>query len=332
MNQSPLFDATAAPRPERGGIAPAPLDDDWRSVAAALPAGIHLGTSSWSFPGWAGLVYARDAAESSLARDGLRAYATHPLLNCVGIDRTFYAPLSTADFARYASQVPPGFRFLVKAPAMLTDAVLRSAGGQSAGPNPAFLDPALAIDQFVAPCLDGLGCNAGPLVFQFPPLPREVLGAGPAFVARLQAFLRELRRGSDGTTVLAVEFRDAALVTPRMVAMLSETGVRYCLGLHARMPELARQARAAAANGPGPLVVRWSLARGIAYAAAKARYFPFSRLVDEDRATRAGLARLAVESIRAGQPVTVIANNKAEGSAPLTLLELAREIAAILRE
>jgi hypothetical protein len=34
------------------------------------------------------------------------------------------------------------------------------------------------------------------------------------------------------------------------------------------------------------------------------------------------LAQLADETLRAGQPVWIIANNKAEGSAPLTLLRL----------
>ena len=28
-----------------------------RALAARLPAAVHFGTSSWSFPGWAGLVY-----------------------------------------------------------------------------------------------------------------------------------------------------------------------------------------------------------------------------------------------------------------------------------
>ena len=58
---------------------------DARSLAARLPQGLHFGTSSWSFPGWAGIVYSARRTESELAREGLREYATHPLLTTVGI-------------------------------------------------------------------------------------------------------------------------------------------------------------------------------------------------------------------------------------------------------
>ncbi|MFM8890074.1 MAG: hypothetical protein ACKOTB_00370, partial [Planctomycetia bacterium] len=39
-------------------VAPAPVEPSLESLGAALPPRIHLGTSSWSFPGWTGLVYA----------------------------------------------------------------------------------------------------------------------------------------------------------------------------------------------------------------------------------------------------------------------------------
>lgn len=78
----------------------------------------------------------------------------------------------------------------------------------------------------------------------------------------------------------------------------------------------------------GPLVVRWSLHGGFKYEQAKAKYEPFNRIVDEDPATRSALAELAARYAIAGQPVLIVTNNKAEGSAPLTCLGLAREIAA----
>ena len=39
---------------------------------------------SWSFPGWSGLVYDRASTETELARNGLGAYAAHPLFRSVG--------------------------------------------------------------------------------------------------------------------------------------------------------------------------------------------------------------------------------------------------------
>jgi uncharacterized protein YecE (DUF72 family) len=115
--------------------------------------------------------------------------------------------------------------------------------------------------------------------------------------------------------------------------MLGAAGIRYCVGLHDRMPEVERQEVALKvldADTPGPLVVRWNLHRGFLYQAAKQRYEPFDRLVDEDSETRRILARMAADAFKAKQKVWITANNKAEGSAPLSVLKLAEEIAKLL--
>ena len=62
------------------------------------------------------------------------------------------------------------------------------------------------------------------------------------------------------------------------------------------------------------------------YRAAKQRYEPFDKLVDEDPETRAVLARMAVRAFKAGRRIWITANNKAEGSAPLSLVKLAEEV------
>ena len=151
----------------------------------SLPATIRLGTSSWSFPGWTGIVYAprdgRQETEQRLARGGLAAYARHPLFRTVSLDRTFYAPLPVDDYARYAAAVPGDFRFVVKAPAAVTDPFLRS-GGVVAGENPSFLDAALAATACIGPAVTGLGATLGAIVFQFPPLGRALMGDVPRIV------------------------------------------------------------------------------------------------------------------------------------------------------
>jgi uncharacterized protein YecE (DUF72 family) len=318
-----------AREPKPRGVLPAPAPPDLQTLAQNLPDAIHLGTSTWSFPGWRGIVYGDEYSNTKLSRDGLTAYGAHPLLRCVSIDRSFYAPLSLAEYARYASQVPAHFRFIVKAPASVTDAFVRGERGTPDAGNPAFLNAQIAIDEFVTPCIGGLGAKAGALVFQFSPLPDAMIVEPALFVDKLAAFLKALPP-LDGDTRYAVEIRDAVMLTPRFIRALKEANVRYCIGVHARMPDVRRQAKALAMldeEGKGPLVVRWSLHSGFRYEQAKAKYEPFDKIVDEDRDTRAALAELAAQYAIAGQPVVIAANNKAEGSAPLTCFELAREIA-----
>ena len=146
----------------RREVGPATPDDEHRRVAEALPADVRLGTSSWSFPGWAGIVYDREVGKTSLARKGLAAYARHPLLQAVGIDRTYYGPVPAATFAEYAAAVPEGFRFLVKASGEVTTPWRRGSAGKPEGPNELYLDAAYANDEVVAPYVEWYGCVAAP--------------------------------------------------------------------------------------------------------------------------------------------------------------------------
>jgi uncharacterized protein YecE (DUF72 family) len=309
-------------------ILAAPPSPELLALAAELPPQIHLGTSTWSFPGWNGIVYGDEYSNSKLSRDGLAAYGAHPLLKTVSIDRSFYQALPVTDYLRYAQQVPEHFRFIVKAPMTITDATVRAERGEPVSLNPCFLNAQMAIDEFVTPCLEGLGAKAGALVFQLSPLPDQMLAQPTVFIERLAEFLMALPKLPDGTCY-AIEIRDASLLTPRFIRTLKAAGVRYCVGIHARMPDPLRQAAALAlldGEPAGPLIVRWSLHGGFKYEQAKAKYEPFNQLVDQDPATRASLAELAARYALAGQPVVIAINNKAEGSAPLSCVELARAI------
>jgi uncharacterized protein YecE (DUF72 family) len=176
--------------------------------------------------------------------------------------------------------------------------------------------------------------KAGPLVFRISPLPRSLVEEAPILMERLAAFFHALPRELGGHRPLyALELRNADLLTPRLMKTLAGVDVRYCIGLHDRMPEIERQEAALGVldgDRPGDLVVRWNLHRGFLYQAAKQRYEPFDRLVDEDPETRRILARMAARACRAGRRVWITVNNKAEGSAPLSVAKLAEEIAAAL--
>jgi len=180
------------------------------------------------------------------------------------------------------------------------------------------------------PGLEGLGAKAGPLVFQVSPLPRSLVEEAATLIEHMAAFFAALpRQLGKLRPIYALELRNADLLTPRLIRMLRDQGVRYCIGLHDRMPEAERQETALVTldgGTPGDLVVRWNLHRGFLYQAAKQRYEPFDKLVDEDPETRRTLAGMAAKAFKAGRKVWITANNKAEGSAPLSLVKLAEEI------
>lgn len=312
--------------PPKDAVDAAVVDDDVRALAGRLPPGLGLGTSSWSFPGWEGIVYDGPHTEAQLARKGLSAYARHPLLRAVGLDRTFYAPIAAGDFRRYAESVPAAFRFVVKAHSALTTPLEQRQrwGGVPSGARDLFLDVQHACDEVIAPAMSGLGAKCGAIVFQFPPL--GATARDPArFAGRLFTFLDALPRGP----VYAVEIRNRELLGRDYADALRRAGVVHCYNVHTHMPSIAEQRRQVGDPQPGrPVIARWMLHAGFEYEQAKERYAPFSRLVDPDPASRSDLANLAVDALRAGRPTLIIANNKAEGSAPLTLLELARLIDA----
>lgn len=332
-SQPTLFD-DEADGIRAGAVRPAPPDPATLALAQALHDRwgdrCRLGTSSWHFPGWTGSVWDRPYPESTLSRDGLAAYARHPLLRCVSLDRAFYRRIEPSTYQRLARQAGPGFRFVVKALASVTDAQLRDpASGAALQANPHFLDVEHTMAEVVAPAVQGLGepqgAQLGVLVFQLSPLPPRWLDEPHALIARLEALWQRVVP-TVGLGRVALELRDPGLLTPDLAASLKAHGVRPCLGLHDRMPPVEDQLPMLRAAWPGDLVCRWNLQKGQRYAQARDAWAPFDRLQAPDPGTRQALARLARAHLDAGQRVWITINNKAEGSAPASVLALAQAL------
>ena len=273
-------------------ITPVTPSQDVLRLGRLLPQSIYLGCASWNFPGWKGIVWGETSGVEDLTKRGLTAYCKHPVLRAVGIDWSFFGTLNEMAYAAMAAQVDEKFRFLIKAPQSVTDAVKRDPKGRFRSLNQDFLDLHAAMHEFVYPVINGLGENAGPLVFQLSPIPR---------------------------------------------------GVRLVIGVHPSMPDVIRQTAALRyyedpeAEGDdwkmkGPLVVRWSLNPIQRHGVAKMTYAPFNKIVHPDPATRSGIVHLLDVAQKSGQNGFVITNNKAEGCAPLTMIEIARDVVSKLSE
>ncbi len=313
------------PRAQLDLFAPARPEDplaevyaDARRVADALPVGLRFGTSSWAFPGWEGIVYSDRYTESELAHEGLREYAQHPLLGCVGVDRGYYAPIPAADLARYAEQLPEGFPCLMKAPASVTSMAL--SRGPDARVNPDFLSPSRFADEVLAPIREArFERHVGAVILELPPVSRALRLPPRDFARRLDALVETV----PDDIPLAVELRDPALVTDAYVDVLRRRRVAHVYNYWTAMPSIAEQRRMVPVTA-GPFVVARLLLRpGTRYEERREAFKPFDRLVDPDPVMRAEVVELAREAIEAAIPAYVLVNNKAEGSSPLTIREVA---------
>ena len=70
--QIPLFDLPPTGKGDETSRALEAVHAEARGIASELPPEICFGTSSWSFPGWKGLVYSGALPAASLSREGLR--------------------------------------------------------------------------------------------------------------------------------------------------------------------------------------------------------------------------------------------------------------------
>jgi uncharacterized protein YecE (DUF72 family) len=306
------------PHPVLEAVAPSP---EHTALAARLPQSIRLGAMTWSYPGWKGIVYAQAASEKQLANHGLTAYARLPLLRAAEIDRAYYEPLAAHAYHGYAAQVPREFRFLVKAheDCCVARYPLHARYGKKRGlDNPLFLD-AMHAERVVRAAQEGLGDNLGGILFQFPP---QDVREPRRFAERLHAFLRRL----PADIPYVVELRNPELLTPAYGAALADARAVHCHNAWNTMPSVSEQARRLPKATRRPLVVRWLLRPHETFADAKTRYAPFDRLVAEDGARRAEIARLVARAHLHDVPALVLVDNKAEGCAPLSVEALAHAI------
>lgn len=293
-------------------------------IAARLPANVFFGTSTWSYPEWEGIVYARRQTTARLAREGLREYARHPLLSTVGIDRSYYAPIPREDLRRYAAQLPAGFPCCAKAPQAVTSAIL--TGPPGTGPrraNPDYLEPQRLLEEIVAPFQEVFEDHAGPVLLQFPPAPSPERLAARPFAERLGRLLAAL----PPTLRYAVELRDPALLTEDYRDALAENGVAHVYNYSGTMPMPAEQAKVVPIDTAPLAVIRMLMPPGNRYEDRREALAPFNRLAAPDETMRRQVVSLALAAASTNRPVYVLVNNKAEGCAPLTIRALAQLLA-----
>jgi uncharacterized protein YecE (DUF72 family) len=303
-------------------------DDQRRAleqIRDRLPAGLRFGTSSWTFPGWAGLVYHRRYPnQRAFLRESLHEYAQHPLMRTVGVDRGYYTPIPEEDLAGYAQQLPGDFRAAMKVWQRVTMPGFPKHpryGADAGQENPDFLDPEIFASTVHEPVRTAFAQHMGPWIVEVAPSPTPL---DPSwFCEKLDAFLADAPKDFP----FAVELRARKLLTPEYVRTLRKHGAAHVFNYWSRMPDLAKQMRVDGLLGSSLLVVRLLLPPGKRYADLKEAYAPFDRLVGPQPEMRRDVVRLVRAALDRDMECYVLVNNKAEGSSPLTVRALAEQLA-----
>lgn len=308
-------------------FADGPIDlDALRALRERIPAPIHFGTSSWNYvEGWRGLVYHRKYPKSVSVAKLLAEYAEFPLFDIVGIDAAFYRPLSAATYRNYAEVLPPGFQCVQKVWNRITIHTFtgHQDGGVAGAANPDFMNAELCVNEVIGPALEQFRDHQGPFIFEFQTIARREGLDATAFAERLDRFLGALPR--DGR--YAVEIRNAEFLAAPYLAVLREHGVAHLVNSWTRMPSIGEQlAIPDIVTGPF-LIARALLRPGRDYQTAVDTFAPYDRIQDPNPQLRLDMKSTAELAMRLRMPAWLLTNNRAEGSAPHTIIALARMIA-----
>ena len=287
-------------------------------LRSALPPEVHFGTSSWTYPGWAGLVYHQRYGPKRQAAAMLEEYARFPLFTTVGIDSSFYAPPSGETLERYAAHLPAHFPCVSKVWNQLTvHTVARARDATRAGQqNPDFLRADLFVDAVLEPYQRHFAPHAGPFVFEF----QAIRGVdAPAFAEQLDAFFTALPREAS----YAVEVRNAGFLTPAYFAVLRAHGVAHVFNAWTRMPAIGEQLDLPDAITAPFLVARALVTPGRRYAESVEAFAPFDRIREPAPELRQDLVLLVALASSLSIPAYILVNNRLEGCAPCTIAAVA---------
>ena len=190
-----------------------------QKVQEGLPAGLFLGTTSWTNEDWEDLVYPPGAASGDYIGHYARAF------KAVEIDSTWYGTPSARTVDVWLDRTPDRFVFAAKVPRVISH-------------EKRLVDCAAEMEAFLA-VMGRMGRRLGPLLMQFEYIARgrdpEEHESGADFIGRLAAFLPQVPTDQFR---FAVEVRNAKWLRPELVDLLRAHNVGLALTSYYTMPQI----------------------------------------------------------------------------------------------
>jgi uncharacterized protein YecE (DUF72 family) len=317
-----------------------PIEPFRQRIAALAAEGIYVGTSSWKYEGWLGLIYSPEKymryfkqgapklLKGRFQKECLAEYAL--TFKTVCLDAGFYQFPTPQMLEGYFSQVPSDFRLSLKVTEDIT--VLRYPNlpryGSRAGQlNTRFLDVEFFASQFLAP-LAPYRDRVGTLIFEFSHFHLGDWERGRDFVAALDTFLDRLPKGWD----YSVEIRNESLLHPRYFEALKLNNVAHTYNSWSRMPPVAEQMRMVGSETGDFVTARFLLKPGRTYEQAVKAFQPYREIREPIPEARTALQQLLGRAcFSRSKKRYIYVNNRLEGSAPLTIAAVLEAINATER-
>jgi uncharacterized protein YecE (DUF72 family) len=195
---------------------------------------LRIGTSSWNYKSWEGLIYTTGSGSSYLEQ-----YAQ--VYDTAEIDRWFWSLFDSpepqlpdpATAQEYERSVPEGFLFTIKVPNSVTlTHHYRRDKSKPLRPNPHFLSPQL-FAAFLR-SIEALKDHIGALIFQFEYLNRQKMSAQTEFQSRMERFFSTV----DSPYPCTVETRNPRYLNDRYFEFLRRNSLFPCFLQGYYMPNL----------------------------------------------------------------------------------------------
>ena len=294
--------------------------------AASLAAqSVYVGTSSWKYPGWCGMIYDRSRyeyrgkfTEARFKRDCLAEYAD--AFKTVCVDAAYYTFPTRQYLEGMVNQTPDDFLFGLKATDTITIKKfpnLDRFGEQAGKPNENFLNAGLFVKAFLKPC-EAVRASIGLLLFEFSRFWPTDYEHGRDFIAELDRFLGQLPSGWP----YGVELRNRNWLRPDYFECLCRHQVSHIFNSWEAMPPVSEQmALPGSRTNSGLVAARFLLKPGRKYEQAVKAFEPYDRIKEENPEARvAGRALIAEGKAAAAKRRTFIfVNNRLEGNAISTI-------------
>jgi len=303
-----------------------------QSAAALADHGVFIGTSSWKYPGWNGMLYDESRylwrgkfAKSRFEKNCLSEYAE--VFKTVCVDAAYYTFPSAQYLEGLAAQTPAGFQFGFKVTDEITVKKFPNLPrfGQRAGrPNEHFLKAEAFERGFLQPC-ETIRSHIGILIFEFSRFYPTDYEHGREFVSALDAFLTQLPKGWP----YAIEMRNQHWLKAEYFDCLARHRVAHVFNSWTEMPSIGEQmALGGSRTNPELVAARFLLKRGRKYEEAVKSFQPYDQTREVNQEARTAGASLIAEGKKAPNRKTFIfVNNRLEGNALQTIsamLEAAR--------